>query len=196
VSGGFWYIFGNKIWFDSQPGTPGQGNRGGHILKYYHGEPYPTKPVYMFHNSTYTRSPLAKDGETRNLKHYNNAIEFCLDGEFCDPNRGFFWTDDTRFRWHQTYEFDRDISNHPRYPDGLAPEYVVTGRHADRIFVDGRVGNLELHASSQGSSQGRAVDLAMPNGDSYLMQAGADLGAIQGTGLIVPPPYVSYTPPA
>lgn len=195
VSGGFWYFFGNKIWFDSQPGVPGQGNRDGQILKYYNGDPFPAHPVYFFHNSIYTRSPLSKDGETRHLKHYNNALEFCFSGDFCNPNRGFFWTDDSRFRWHATYEFDGDASNHPLYPDGMAPEYELMGRRVDRIFVDGRAGRLELRPDSQGSGAGRPVTLAMPDGSSFTFPAGGNLGAIQPSGLIAVPPYIPYARP-
>ena len=72
---GYWYIFNNRIWFDSQAGREGQSHRDRQHLKLYlaPGEPLPKQPWYVFHNSVFLRSTYAKHGETRGLKHFNNA---------------------------------------------------------------------------------------------------------------------------
>lgn len=59
-------------------------SRRGTVLKLGSREPgdtkpyrYPTAPLYLFNNSWFLRSPVAAGGDTRHLKHWNNAIEFC-----------------------------------------------------------------------------------------------------------------------
>ncbi|MFQ6007160.1 MAG: hypothetical protein ACE5OQ_16850, partial [Woeseia sp.] len=92
VWGGEWYIFGNVGWFDERPYFGCHNNPScescradpdcnlawsGKVLKYGTDGPYPVNPVYVFNNSWYLRSPIAAGGTTRQLHHWNNAIEFC-----------------------------------------------------------------------------------------------------------------------
>ena len=193
ASGGYWYIFSNLIWFDSQPGQPGQGHRGGTTFKFL-SEPYPAHPIYVFHNSFYIRGTYAKDGQTRHLKHFNNAIEFCFDGPYCISDRKFFWTDDSRFTWHESYEFDQDLSNHPDYPDRFPPEYryVLSGIPSNDIFASPATGDLKLLHGSPGRGSARALELTMSAGPPWPSPAGADIGAMQNDVLFKGPKFVRF----
>lgn len=108
MQGGPVYVFGNTGTFDSIPGTACQDtwwhdqklydyrgeppgwvapqeemevgcgmNSIGKALKF--GATENEEPIYVFNNSWRLRGPVAAGGVVRQLRHWNNAIEFCMD---------------------------------------------------------------------------------------------------------------------
>lgn len=77
---GWIYIYRNRGWFTEKPGPWNEKNNGGAVFKFSRtadevGE-YPG-PIHVFNNSWYLRSPIAKEGAVRRLRHHNNAIVYC-----------------------------------------------------------------------------------------------------------------------
>ena len=195
ISGGYWYLFANKAWFDSKPGKPGQKNRGGKVLKFI-GAPYPAYPVYIVYNSFFIRSSYTKDGQTRNLKHHNNAIEFCFSGPHCSADRKFFSDDETHFIWHHSYEFDQDLSNHPEYPDKFPTErnYSISGVQSGDIFRAPGAGNLVLKTTSPGRNAATGITIRMPFGEHVVLSSGFHIGAEQDSDVFSQLQYREYSP--
>jgi len=193
ASGGYWYVFGNRLWSDAKPGKSGQGHRGGTMLKWQLDPPRPLWPIYYAHNSTFIHSTYAKSGLTRGLHHYNNAIEVCLsDTSPCTPERELF-TDGSEgvdgidhFIWDDTYDFRGDLCNHPKYPNDFPAEwaYRLEGTRDPRIFVDGRGGDLTLRADSPGRNQSVPFALKLPSGRIIPVPGGRNVGADQGNGRV------------
>jgi hypothetical protein len=189
LGGGGLYLFGNQLWFDSKPTDIS--NTGGKVLKFVAGEPYPTQPINIFHNSCFIHSTYTKDGDTRLLKHFNNATEFCFTGEHCEPGREFFSDDETFFRWHASYDFRGDASNHPDFPDGFPPErgYAISGTRSPHLFRDGRGGDLRLRSDSAARGAAAAATIALPDGEHFKLQGGDDVGAWQENRLFLGPAF-------
>lgn len=194
LSGGHFYIFGNQHWFDSKPDDIS--NTGGKMFKFHASNPQPAFPIYVFHNSFFTRSTYTKDGETRHLQNWNNAIEFCFRGEHCKADRQFFSDDHSHFIWHPTYSFRGDASNHPDFPDKFPPAwgYRIEGTATDTLFEDGRTGNLALAPGSGALRATLDASVVLPDGTIFELPAGRDVGALQDGAPFVGPDYqrVSY----
>jgi hypothetical protein len=118
------------------PGEDGQGQRNGKVLKFVKDGPTPTRAVNVFNNSWYLRAPVAAEGRTTNLCHWNNAIKFC-DPALSGPalRRSFESAGSTstilfldNFSLNESLNdtwFDYDHSDHPDFPkliQDMAPD--------------------------------------------------------------------------
>ena len=105
-------------WFDRRPGPPGDPNNGGAVFKENKG-PFPTRPVYVFHNTWYLRSTYVKGGRIPELTHFNNAIVYARAADhppgLVDDNKPMFGADFLD-DWKQSDSvFDHDYCHHPQY---------------------------------------------------------------------------------
>ncbi|HEV8309364.1 MAG TPA: hypothetical protein VGW35_17025 [Methylomirabilota bacterium] len=202
VRGGEFYIFGNLGRFDDLPGRPGQGHRNGTVLKFAESRGLPERPIYVFNNSWYLRSPVAGRGRTSDLRHWNNAIRFCRP----EPGvPGCFWLVeggeaqpvplvDPRFTFTGTW-LDHDRISHPQFPEliqnqnpGAPPKegQEREGRRVDPPFrnVDGwdfTIGDAEW-------AEGGRIP-AWQDWPSRYTGAAPPVGAFDGSALIEGPPY-------
>lgn len=191
VSGGYWYVFGNRFWSTGRPGLPGQGNRGGKVFKFRHEGPVPDQPFLVAHNSFAIRSAYIKDGRTARLRHVNNAIEFFQDP--VDGWPGFFrGGPDEYFAWDDSYAFGPDVSNHPDFPASIAECHPVRGLQAARLFREPWRGDLRLRAGSAAAGVSERLVWPMPDGSTVEVGGGQDLGAHQGDGLWAGPVFRAY----
>lgn len=202
--GGFWYLFSNRGWFDRKPGPPGDCHAGGAVIKTNKVDDedietaLPQHPYYVFHNSWYLRAPLMKKGRLRHFRHFNNAICYAraehhpegvvdlgrrmigvgvpdprCEGD-AEPEKPFT-TEWERF----DIALSGDVCNHPDYPLGLNAEgYPVEGMHGDPGFEGGRDGAFRLREASRCRGRGRAFELALPNGDTWRLPEGRNVGAM------------------
>lgn len=202
--GGFWYIFSNRGWFDRRPGPPGDCNAGGGVIKTNKVKDpdidrfLPRHGTYMFNNSFYLRSSYMKKGKLRNLRHFNNAIEYAdadlHPKDLVDPGQRMigvgppsprcdgvrargesFTTDWTKLE----IRFENDVCNHPDYPAGLvAKGYPVEGKAAAPGFEAGREGDFGLVAGSPCQGAGIAPALSLVDGGTWQLPAGLNIGAM------------------
>lgn len=182
---------------------------------------YPNAPIYLFNNSWFLRSPLAAGGDTRYLKHWNNAIAYCrpgsplaqeglcaampvpLDGPFSEPHcrkTGRFWTELSVlfldcFGSHSTYSFDYDISD-AGFPSALLEQgHELHGLAASPGFIDAERGDFRLEEESPARGTGCTVAPDLTG----VLQCGAgpsspNRGAVQPVRGLRPPPYKHVFP--
>lgn len=186
TAGGYVYIFANSLSFDSQPAD--QGNRDGAVYKLGFKRSF-EEPFYVFHNSMFIRGVYAKEGSAGDLTHINNAIQFCFDGPYCNPRRGFFKDDTLTLEWDRRYRFDNDISNHPDYPDRFPPPFALAGIASRDIFGGKLEDILVLSAASPGRGAAKPVALCYVQGPDDPPAPAPDIGAWQGNGLYRGPKY-------
>ncbi len=223
VRGGPFYVFGNTGWFDDVParrckdvdwandrtatGKPTTGkecsaSRVGKVLKLGNAA---SMPLYVFHNSWYLRSPIAGGGRSGPLRHWNNAIEYCVPltrDQICQPRWFFSAFKGDEFIWDDEsgYDFRHDLSNHPSFPNGLrAQGFPVDGLHAETVgFENPRIGNFAL---SRGSPAERTACKVSWSSQVNLVCAtpppdGApDIGALQRGKPIKGPVYRHFDGP-
>lgn len=230
VAGGEWYIFGNVGWFDERPYFGCHNNPdcdacvadpdcnlawSGKVLKYHENGPYPVKPVYVFNNSWYLRTVVAGKGSTRNLRHWNNAIEFCKpkdpddgicqvtnrpndpDSELCGPlplasplrllSRDFTWMGG----WGNRFDYDMSSQCFPESLTANGQEsHGVVAEPGERIFEAPEKGDFRLPAASPARDRGKIVEL---NGrikwTSGVEDGKPDIGAFEGNRPMRGPPY-------
>ncbi|MFY0611008.1 MAG: hypothetical protein JXQ99_05740 [Hyphomicrobiaceae bacterium] len=189
LSGGWLYIFANELRFDGK--VPGDDHTGGKVFKFTSSRTYPTAPVYVFHNSASVRTPYAKKGQTRNLHHFNNAIEYDFDSDFIDPHVGFFSKlSDSRvpyirtqpgkwFRWNDSYKFGGDVSNHPHFRDGFPEGWPmrVNGRHLERVFGHSSRHGLYLDGAATDWIKAIPFTVDLPDGNRLNLSANGVVGA-------------------
>ena len=113
--GGLWYIFSNIGWFDAKPGPAGDENNGGKVIKMSKKKHKiaPEHAWYVFNNSWYLRCSFTKKAWTRHLRHWNNAIQYCADGEHpsgvCGGNK--FFGQKVKIKADDDVEFAGDVCN-------------------------------------------------------------------------------------
>lgn len=166
LTGGWFYIFANELWFDAK--VPGDDHTGGKVFKFKKSKEQPEFPWYTFHNSAVIRTPYAKKGETRNWTHRNNAIEFNTDPALGDRDVGFFslQTDSkTHLKWHTSYNFAGDLSNHSQYRDGFPKEWGIdaNGTHTPTVFAQKSRGGLILAGEPDNWKTAEPFKVSLPN---------------------------------
>jgi hypothetical protein len=204
------YLFGNLAWFDSIQGpSRDDGNRGGGVFKLAKIVHRPFGPHYVFHNSFSTRSDYARKGIFPGLMHFNNAIR-CADQAGPDFNRypNFFGDLSATGPEHQrkrfTMDWDQyhiemrnDVVRHPDWPDGLnragysigGPPLGVDPRFLDPFGADLSGGGLMLETGSPCEAMNSAETILLPDGGSWPLVNGQDIGAWQGERLVEGPGY-------
>jgi len=200
VTGGYWYVYGNRGWFRTRQGGPE--STMGKVLKFSSSpeEPVPDKPVYFFNNSWFLRCPVAagkpgKEYRIRELTFRNNAIQYCTPREpvvagqprpLCEL--GMLYID--HMIWSPSPGvIDHTVSDHPDFPDvlhmhGHEKDGIVATRP---IFIDAANGDLRLAATSEARGKGVLLRLAVPGGGKTIDVNPADRGAWQGAALISVP---------
>ena len=187
VAGGCWYVYGNTGRFETRQGGPR--SNIGKVLKYASVGPFPTKPVYVLHNSWRIRCPvISGDSEaphrTARLIFMNNAIEFCrpeLDGELCRAV-GFV----ENFDWASSQvEFDFDTSDHREFPSAInAVGQERSGRHSlEPLFVNPQSDDFSIDRDSVATGLASALQVELPDGQFVSIRA-RDAGAVQAGNLV------------
>ncbi len=221
VWGEAWYVFGNVGWFDERPYFGCRHNPdcqacvadpdcnlawAGKVLKYSVRGPYPASPVYVFNNSWFLRTPIAAGGTTRQLHHWNNAIEFCrpnspddgicqatnapdgADVERCEsssrPPPMRFFDADFRLPADGGNRFDHDLNNQC-FPERLTTAgqeaHGVVAKAGERIFESPETGDFRLPRRSPARDRGKVIELAGRVGWSSQVADGfPDIGAFEG----------------
>jgi hypothetical protein len=184
------YLFGNTGWYDEVPGPPDDENKGGGVFKFPKRREEQGRH-YVFNNSWYLRSPIAKNYLFSGLLHTNNAIIYG------DPDARVFGDlaaagEEKRFttRWHELgITFVNDVVHHLSFPDPLrAAGYLVDGgRGEDPRFVDPARADFRLSDGSPCTDTAMPVRIALLDGREVQLQL-ADIGALQGGRLIELPP--------
>ncbi|WP_027184461.1 right-handed parallel beta-helix repeat-containing protein [Desulfovibrio inopinatus] len=213
VAGGYWYIYGNRGYYTSEPGQPRDPNRGGKVFKFKYNNkmPYPSRPNYVFNNSFMLRSFLIKAGATKLFNHAGNIVLFCIpNGDpICNPDATFIAADFLKYGWDDTVQFDFDLTNKP-FPERFTTENQEANGEVDPDFhfVDANQGNF-MPASNPGTGRHIVFNPAPNNGDKQWTWPGWSVwkcpqnqgedgparGAIQPHGgLIQGPPFAFYPP--
>ncbi|MDN4502669.1 hypothetical protein QX776_09655 [Alteromonadaceae bacterium BrNp21-10] len=147
IGGGNWYVFRNVGWFDQVPG--GSEHNGGKIFKFTDSGPFPNKPLFVFNNSWYSRSPLFSGGPSRLFKSWNNAIYF--DDEDKLARKKY---------WHDSYASDFNLSN-IQLQNGL--EELGQDKNsvtiAGPLFIDGANGDFRPSSNFAGLDKGKIITL-------------------------------------
>jgi hypothetical protein len=204
--GGYWYVFGNRGWFDRKPGPQGDCNTGGAVIKTnkvkdgQEDKILPSYPFYMFNNSWYVRSAYLKKGKLRRFQHFNNAIAYARPDHHPPgivdlgrrmigvgaPNPACEGVADAEEPFTTEWErlrilFENDICSHPDYPDNLNRiGYPVRGIYADPGFGSGRDGNFILRDDSPCREAGCGRMLELPEGRTWDLPASLHIGAMNG----------------
>lgn len=205
---GWLYIFANRLWFESVPGSADDDHRGGAVIKAAKSFNPSQGGHHVFHNSIHSRSGYIQKGLLTRFRHANNAVRFVRGGEPGheqpinvlgelaaapgDIERRFTTA------WRQlAISFRNDVMAHGSWPEGLrAAGYPIDhGLGADPGFRDPFGGDLRLAAGSP--CRGRAAELrvALPDGSEWVAAAGADIGAWQGERLLDGPELVTTANP-
>jgi hypothetical protein len=186
ATGGYWYVFANVGWFDRRPGPPGDTNNGGAVFKENKG-PFPTKPVYAFHNTWYLRSTYVKKGRIPGLVHFNNAIVYARAADhppgLVDDEKPMFGAEFLAAWKPGDSTFDHDYCHHPQYRlmarlsggDRVAPDDPPDPRFRDRE-------NYEF-APGDGSpliKAGKARAIELPDRSPWTVPGKRNLGAVKG----------------
>lgn len=187
------YFVGNCYWFDEKP-TPEFDNNGGAVWK-LHDDVHPGSGLnHVLHNSFYLRSKYIKKERLFGLRHVNNAIQYCAQTDhpdaICDPSQSFFGDlsstgEKTRFttEWNAlNIRFLGDMSNHPQFPDALiASGYPL--EHAIGASPGFRAparGDFRLIDGAAAEGAGEAFDVLLPDGSTWYLPRGNNIGAYQG----------------
>ncbi len=192
--GGHWYIFANVGWFDRKPGPPGDENSGGAVFKTNNIPDdmelrrLPSRPVYVFHNSWYLRSSYVKKGKLRKFNHFNNAIEYAsaeVHGpDVVKPTRRMFG-DAFKHSWSRLHiRFENDLCNHREFPHYYAEVrgMQIQGIHDQPLFREPHNGYFAPQIGEKKSpliGWGKAKDIERPNGATWEVPAGLNIGAVE-----------------
>ncbi len=197
---GYTYWFGNTGWFDEIP-TLSSGHNAGAVWKTPR-DPKPTTGLnYVFHNSFYLRSKYIKKKRLRNIRHFNNAIQYCTQSDFsngaCDGPVGFFGDiaasgEGARFtkEWRDlNIRFQSDIVAHHEFPEVLVNGgYPIEDGLTDVPgFVNPMEGAFQLIEGAAASGRSISQSIELEDGERWALSAGLDLGAWQGDQKITPP---------
>lgn len=187
------YIFANRIWFDSQTGDTE--HNGGKIFKFDVAKDgakiIPEGPFYIFHNSVFMRSSYVKTGYVENLRHYNNALSICRSGDLCSADRHPFKAGEKQFEWRQSYEFKGDACDHPDFPDQINSEmaFELDGIPGKPLFRSPGDGDLRLADGSPAKGKSSTAFIKRPDASIFYLYEGRDIGAFQGDALYGGPAY-------
>ena len=174
---GYFYFFGNVGFITDKPCYPDKPDHcNGKVFKFEKIGPYPIGPIYIFHNSWYLKSSVFAGGLSRNIKHYNNAIEF-------EDPKGFFLEP----LMHDSYDFDYDLSNKKFDSILRSNDHEVNGIRGDPGFTNPQKGDFSLTASSIAVDKGRKLKFFKWR-SVYEGQA-PDIGAFEGNKRFVGPSY-------
>lgn len=145
------FIFSNVGWFTESPCPSGSGldHCGGKIFKFEASPPYPSGPIFVFHNSWHSRSYLTAGGKSRHLIHYNNAIEFIK------KDRKFFRDNG----WHKSYKFDFDLTNRPFDKELSDNKQEKNGVLGEAHFTDAKSGDFRLKSGSHAIDKGKVIKM-------------------------------------
>lgn len=183
ATGGHWYLFSNVGWFDRRPGPPGDEHVGGAVFK--DNPESPTAPVYVFHNTWYLRSTYIKGGRVANLEHFNNAVVYARAADHApglvDDEKPMFGA---KFlsKWQATHaRFDHDFCQHPHYlfvarSSGGAP---AAGEAVGPVFANREEHHFLPAKGSPLSKAGRRRDIRLPDGQTWAIPDGLNLGAVK-----------------
>ena len=207
VSGGYLYLYANRIWFDDRGGADYQCNRGGKIYKLRRKGVLPDYPFHVFNNSLYTRTFLIKKARAKLFFHRNNAVQICSPGDhakcLCRPGRQFLnafpvGENEQPLPWDDTVVFDGDATNKP-FDDVLHQNrQEAHGVFApDLGFEDPLRGNFRLRKGSPLRAAGLVFDLHpetdLPPGSppwrNWTGDGRPNIGALQDDGLTEGPEF-------
>lgn len=207
------YLFSNLAWFTSIQGPDvGDDNRGGGAFKLAKRVSPPYGPTYVFNNSIAIRSDYLRKGILAGLVHRNNAV-LCVSqaGSNHDAYPDFFGDlaaapSDVKRRFvtdWATYDIEmaHDVVHYPGWPQALIAEnYPIhpSSKGADPRFVDPASTELDgtglkLGPSSPCAAIGGPIEVTLPDGDTWSLEAGSDAGAWQGDQLLVGPRFRTVT---
>jgi hypothetical protein len=199
---GYFYLFANRGWFDSIQGPAGDPHRGGGVFKLGKHVLPARGRHYVLHNSFSVRSDHIRKGVLPRFEHLGNAIRFARSGDpvydgpaevfgnlSADP--GEF---DQRFTTHWR-EFDilarNDVVWHDDWPDRVRQASYDVGPTlgSDPMFGDPYAGELRIEPRSPCRGRGGAAHLELPDGSTWALPKGADVGAWQGDRLFEGPAF-------
>lgn len=211
---GYFYIFGNRGWFDAKPGPADDEHTGGAVFKFPGKIRDVVGPIYVFNNSWYLRSSYIKKKKIQRFYHWDNAMAYCLPEHHppsdCQYLKAFFGKHrkqpDGRVKKPFTKQwaryaivFDNNCVGHPGYPhlfckQGWAVEKDIG---AYPLFTNPRRGRFEPLPLSPliGTARPRDLELPLsghwpPPGAPYPV---ANIGACQQGGIIEGPAFEPYT---
>lgn len=185
----------------------------------YDGNAFAEKMVNVFHNSLSVRSDYLRKGHFAGLQHVNNAIRHANEfdpREYSGKTAKFFGNlsalpdhQDERFttEWDK-YKIimDGDITNHPAWPDPSdkhSNQFRNAGygigqmaRRGDPDFVSPFRGDLSLERGSPCIGKSIAATMPTPDGGTFKLEAGRDVGAVQTNKPPIKGPTFTPMPPA
>ncbi len=132
-----------------------------------------------------------KKGWTRNFLHWNNAIYYT------SPNKPFFGNNPGFTRdWDSlNIEFSHDVVRHNEFPQELIAQgyqRICHGSDADPGYLDGAAGKMKLEKGSPLNSEGRSLEIDLPDGSRWHRPAGGGIGAYRNDSLFQGPSFVEF----
>lgn len=175
IAGGHIYIFGNIGWNDEPYGKKGD-HSGGTVLKFNETGPFPTMPVYIFHNSWHAQGNyLLPNNPSRNIIHFNNAI-FLQEKDAVTLTKNNF---------HESFQFENDLINRPLsdFAKSKWKNYIIS----DPEFTNVLTGDFTLKKGSPAIDSGKVFQLE--NWKSSYSGKAPDIGAYEGKEEFKGPKY-------
>lgn len=193
---GWFYIYRNRGWFTERPGPEREKNSGGAVFKFIKhaarvGE-YPG-PIHVFNNSWYLRSPIAKEGAVRRLRHHNNAIVYCdqvphEQRRACDPAGVFHNVSEpdkppfTKDWGGLDIAFINDCVMHRDWPGGLVSGGypIERGLNENPNFVWDDLNRFALRAGANPCrGSGVPIPVLLPDGSTWVPRRPFNIGWYQ-----------------
>lgn len=166
LTGGEIYIFGNVGWNDEGYGLKGD-HDDGTVLKFENSPPFPTLPIYTFHNSWYiTGDYIRPKTPSKNIFHYNNAL-------FLTNKKASTLTEKN---YDSTYVFENDLvsSSVTNFAKNKWKNLVI----ANPRFGDPLKGDFSLTQQSPAIDQGKLLQIG--KWKSQYDGKAPDIGAYEG----------------
>lgn len=201
---GHFYIFANRLWFDSVPGPPEDTHSGGGVIKAGKSFNPSFGHHYFFNNSISTRSSYIAKGLLIRFLHQNNAVRYAraddpvhdadvqLFGELNAPPNDL--ADRFTTEWQQLgIAMSGDLMLHESWPEALqrAGYMIENGIGADPGFRNPFKGDLRLTRDSPCRRRAQALRVGLPDGTEWSHPGGGHIGAWQGKTLLDGPGFVS-----
>jgi len=175
MTGGEIYIFGNLGWNNEPYGIIGDHDEGT-VLKFQNAEPFPSMPIYIFHNSWVVNEDYIRPKTpSRNIHHFNNAI-FLKDKKSSTL---------TPRNYDRSYKFENDLIS------GKVSDFAKSKWKnltiAEPMFLNITKGDFRLDKKSPAIDSGKKIKIGIWK--SIFQGKSPDIGAYEGSVRIAGPEY-------